>query len=45
MKTLKVDKKLHLRLKILAIQLGVSLQELIDELLNKGISTKTGGKK
>jgi len=37
MKTLKIEDKLHLKLKILAAQMEVSLQDLIMELLKKGL--------
>ena len=45
MKTLKIEERLHLKLKVLAVQLGVSLQDLIEELLEKGLKSKTQGKK
>jgi len=37
MKTLKIEDKLHLKLKILAAQMGVSLQDLITEMLERGL--------
>ena len=40
MKTLKIEDKLHLKLKILSVQLGVSLQDLITEMLEKGLRAK-----
>ena len=37
MKTLKIEEKLHLRLKVLAVQLGVSMQDMIESYLKEGL--------
>ena len=37
MKTLKIEEKLHLRLKVLSVQLGVSLKDMIEGYLEEGL--------
>lgn len=40
-KTQKVSEELHLELKILAAKEGVSLQEITEEVIKKGLKIKT----